>query len=114
NENVDDEEYKRINKETYDDVNVELKDAEPVNEEKGDEEMTHAENVNDEHKEVSQEVAGETKIISIMDIIVQHKDPSIQTSPLFTIHVMVLLTFKRKRKPDDADRDEDPPTGPDQ
>nr|GEX36090.1 hypothetical protein [Tanacetum cinerariifolium] len=156
----DDEEYKRINKETYDDVNVELKDAKPFNEEKGDEEMTHAENVNDEHKEVSQEVAGdsvkddahatvtvtpatqksevliqsssilsdyatkflkfdnihsgETKIISIMDIIVQHKDPSIQTLPLFTIPVMVLLTFKRKRKPDDADRDEDPPTGPDQ
>ncbi|GKB11976.1 hypothetical protein Tco_0845899, partial [Tanacetum coccineum] len=52
-ENVDDEEYERINKEMYDDVNVELKDAEPSNEEKGDEEMTHAENVNAEHEEVS-------------------------------------------------------------
>ncbi|GJR52861.1 hypothetical protein Tco_1403382 [Tanacetum coccineum] len=55
--NVDDEEYERVNKEMYDDVNVELKDAEPANEEKGDEEMTHAKNVNAEHKEVSQEVA---------------------------------------------------------
>ncbi|GKC08883.1 hypothetical protein Tco_1000493 [Tanacetum coccineum] len=58
-ENVDDEEYDRINKEMYDDVNVELKDAEPVNEEKGDEEMTHVEQVNTEHEEVSQEVAGD-------------------------------------------------------
>ncbi|GKF69133.1 hypothetical protein Tco_0202190, partial [Tanacetum coccineum] len=53
-ENVDDEEYEHINKEMYDDVNVELKDTEPPNEEKGDEEITHAENVNAEHKEVSQ------------------------------------------------------------
>ncbi|GJV65786.1 hypothetical protein Tco_1476614 [Tanacetum coccineum] len=59
NENVDDEEYKRINKEMYDDVNVELKYKEPANEEKGDEEMTHAENVNAEYEEVSQEVAGD-------------------------------------------------------
>ncbi|GKD30839.1 hypothetical protein Tco_1241617 [Tanacetum coccineum] len=58
-ENVDDEEYKRINKEMYDDVNVGLKDAEPANEEKGDEEMTHAENVNAKHEEVSQEVASD-------------------------------------------------------
>nr|GEW52831.1 retrovirus-related Pol polyprotein from transposon TNT 1-94 [Tanacetum cinerariifolium] len=43
-ENVDDEEYERINKEMYDDVNVKLKDADPANEEKGDEEMTYAEN----------------------------------------------------------------------
>ncbi|GJU58545.1 hypothetical protein Tco_1236311 [Tanacetum coccineum] len=58
-ENVDDEEYKRINKEMYDDVNVGLKDAEPANEEKDDEEMTHAENVNAKHEEVSQEVTGD-------------------------------------------------------
>ncbi|GJS48797.1 hypothetical protein Tco_0598918 [Tanacetum coccineum] len=135
-ENVDDEEYERINKEMYDDVNVELKDAKPANEEKGDEEMTHAEHVNVEHKEVSQEVAGdqvkddalatvtadlatqktevplqsssissnyatkfinfdnipsgEMEIISMMDIKVQHEDPSIQTSPLLTVHVIVI------------------------
>ncbi|GKC27597.1 hypothetical protein Tco_1034891 [Tanacetum coccineum] len=58
-ENVDDKEYECINKDMYDDVNVELKDAKPPNEEKGDEEMTHAENVNAEHKEVSQEVAAD-------------------------------------------------------
>nr|GEV12918.1 hypothetical protein [Tanacetum cinerariifolium] len=33
---IDDEEYKRINKEMYDDANVELKDVEPANEEKSD------------------------------------------------------------------------------
>ncbi|GJV81872.1 hypothetical protein Tco_1517742 [Tanacetum coccineum] len=89
-ENVDDKEYERINKEMYDDVNVELKDVEPANEEKGDEEMTHSENVNAEYEEVSQEVAGETEIISMMDIKVQHEDPSIQTSPLLTVPVTVI------------------------
>ncbi|GKE95533.1 hypothetical protein Tco_1580388 [Tanacetum coccineum] len=52
---VDDEEYDRINKEMYYDVNVELKDAELVNEGKGDEEITDADNV--ELEEVNQEVA---------------------------------------------------------
>ncbi|GKB71474.1 hypothetical protein Tco_0932886 [Tanacetum coccineum] len=41
----------------YDDVNVELKQAELVNEGKGDEEMTDADIVNVELKEVNQEVA---------------------------------------------------------
>nr|GEV92259.1 hypothetical protein [Tanacetum cinerariifolium] len=109
-ENVDDEKYKRINKEMYDDVNVELKDAEPANEEKGDEEMTHAENVNAEHEEtkvplysssISSNYATkfldfdnipsvETEIFSMMDIKVQHEDPSIQTSPLLTVPVTVI------------------------
>ncbi|GJU23519.1 hypothetical protein Tco_1156861 [Tanacetum coccineum] len=135
-ENVDDEEYERINKEIYDDVNVELKDAELDNEEKGDEEMTYDKNVNAEHKQVSQEVAGdqvkdgaqatgtatlatqktevplqsssissdyatkflnfdnipsgEMEIISMMDIKVQHEDPSIQTSPLLTVPIKVI------------------------
>nr|GEU39605.1 hypothetical protein [Tanacetum cinerariifolium] len=40
---VDDEEYDRINKKMYDDMNVELKDVEPADEEKCDEEMTDAE-----------------------------------------------------------------------
>ncbi|GKA68461.1 hypothetical protein Tco_0768378 [Tanacetum coccineum] len=78
-ENVDDEEYDRINKEMYDNVNVELKDAEPANEKKGDGEMTRAEKVNVEHEEVSQEV------------VVQHEDPSIHTSPLLTVPVTVIL-----------------------
>nr|GEU52071.1 hypothetical protein [Tanacetum cinerariifolium] len=54
---VDDEEYVIINEEIYDDVNVELKDAELVDERKGDEEMTDAENVNVENEEVNQENA---------------------------------------------------------
>ncbi|GJV81193.1 hypothetical protein Tco_1517063, partial [Tanacetum coccineum] len=53
----DNEQYDRINKEMYDDVNVELKDAKLVNEGKGDEEMTDADIVNVELKEVNQEVA---------------------------------------------------------
>ncbi|GJV89798.1 hypothetical protein Tco_1533736 [Tanacetum coccineum] len=52
---VDDEEYDRINKEMYDDVNVELKDVELVNKGKGGDEMTDADNV--ELEEVNQEVA---------------------------------------------------------
>nr|GEU95827.1 retrovirus-related Pol polyprotein from transposon TNT 1-94 [Tanacetum cinerariifolium] len=135
-ENVDDEEYECINKKMYEDVNMELKNAKPSNKEKGDEEITHAKNVNDEHEEVSQEVtgdqvkddahatvtaslatqktevplqsssissdydtkflnfdnipSGETKIISMMDIKVQHEDLSIQTSPLLTVPVTVI------------------------
>ncbi|GJV98023.1 hypothetical protein Tco_1549600 [Tanacetum coccineum] len=40
---VDDKEYIRINEELYDDVNVEMKDVEPADEGKGDEEMTDVE-----------------------------------------------------------------------
>ncbi|GKD80240.1 hypothetical protein Tco_1342861 [Tanacetum coccineum] len=50
----DDEEYRNINEEIYDDVNVKLKDAELADEGKGDEEMTDAEKVNAEHEEVNQ------------------------------------------------------------
>ncbi|GKD35501.1 hypothetical protein Tco_1251010, partial [Tanacetum coccineum] len=135
-ENVDDEEYERINKEMYHDVNVKLKDAEPADEGKGDEEMTDAEQVDDENEKVNQEVAGDqvnddaqatvtaalatqktkvplqsssissdyatkflnfdnipsadTEIISMMNIKVQHEDPSSQTSPLLTVHVSVI------------------------
>ncbi|GJZ14806.1 hypothetical protein Tco_0550483 [Tanacetum coccineum] len=53
---VDDKEYDRINKEMYDDVNVDLKDAELVDEGKGDKEMTDAEKLNAKLKEVNQEV----------------------------------------------------------
>ncbi|GJT29947.1 hypothetical protein Tco_0910222 [Tanacetum coccineum] len=116
----------------YDDVNVELKDAELIDEGKGDEEMTDAEKVNPELEEVNQEVASaqvqdeaqatttadpaqvasssrsvssnygsiflnldnissvETKIISMLDVQVQHEVPSIQTSPLLTVPVTVI------------------------
>nr|GEX46435.1 hypothetical protein [Tanacetum cinerariifolium] len=79
-ENVDDEEYECINKEMYDDVNVGLKDAKPANEEKGNEEMTHAKNVNAEHKEVIQEV----EIDQVKD------DAQATTSLLLTILVTVI------------------------
>ncbi|GKA54314.1 hypothetical protein Tco_0753263 [Tanacetum coccineum] len=135
-ENVDDEEYECINKEMYDDVNVELKDAETDNEGKGDEEMTDAEKVDAENENINQKVTGDqvnddaqetvtaalatqktevplqssfissdyatkflnfdnipsvtTEIISVMDIKVQHEDPSSQTSPLLTVPVMII------------------------
>ncbi|GJX34095.1 hypothetical protein Tco_0245652 [Tanacetum coccineum] len=56
-QDVDDKEYIRINKELYDDVNVEMKDVEPADESKEDEEMTDAEKVENDHKEINQEVA---------------------------------------------------------
>ncbi|GKC47903.1 hypothetical protein Tco_1065625 [Tanacetum coccineum] len=56
-ENVDDEKFKRINKEMYSDVNVELKDLEHESEGKDDEEMTDAGQVDAEHEKASQEVA---------------------------------------------------------
>ncbi|GJT62728.1 hypothetical protein Tco_1006261 [Tanacetum coccineum] len=58
-ENVDDEEYGRINKEMYDDVNVELKDVETADEGKGDEGMIDAEKVDAENENVNQEVIGD-------------------------------------------------------
>nr|GFA68720.1 hypothetical protein [Tanacetum cinerariifolium] len=58
-ENVDYEEYERINREMYDDMNMELKDAEPADKGKGDEEMTNAEKVDDENENVNQEVASD-------------------------------------------------------
>ncbi|GKB45585.1 hypothetical protein Tco_0896338 [Tanacetum coccineum] len=128
---VDDEEYDRINKEMYDDVNVKLRDAKLDGEGKDDEEMTDTGHVKAEHENVNQEVAGDqvkddaqatftatpaiqktkvplqsssissdyatkflnfdnipsadTEIILMMDIKVQHEDPSIQTSPLLTV-----------------------------
>ncbi|GJR14938.1 hypothetical protein Tco_0797590 [Tanacetum coccineum] len=58
-ENIDDEEYDRINKEMYSDVNVELKDTKLEGEGKDDKEMTDAGHVDAEHENVNQEVAGD-------------------------------------------------------
>ncbi|GJT35984.1 hypothetical protein Tco_0718459 [Tanacetum coccineum] len=60
------------------DVNVELKDFEHEDEGKDDEEITDVGHVDAKHEEVGQEVA------------VQHKDLSIQTTPLLTIPVTVI------------------------
>nr|GEU71102.1 hypothetical protein [Tanacetum cinerariifolium] len=34
--------------------------------------------------------SADTEIISMMEIKIQHKDPSIQTSPLLTVHVLII------------------------
>ncbi|GJX11293.1 hypothetical protein Tco_0201152 [Tanacetum coccineum] len=62
---VDDEEYVRINKELYHDLNVDIKDAEPADEGKEDEEMTNVEKV-------------------------QQEIPKIQSSLLLTVSVSVI------------------------
>nr|GEU84964.1 ribonuclease H-like domain-containing protein [Tanacetum cinerariifolium] len=54
-----DDEYDCINKEIYDDVNVELKDTELEGEGKDDEEMTDAGHVDAEHENVNQEITGD-------------------------------------------------------
>ncbi|GKE12570.1 hypothetical protein Tco_1416121 [Tanacetum coccineum] len=51
---VDEEEYDRIDKEFYGDVNVSLTDAEPTDEEKGDEEITDSGHVDTERVNVIQ------------------------------------------------------------
>ncbi|GKA45796.1 hypothetical protein Tco_0738592 [Tanacetum coccineum] len=56
-EDVNDEEFDRINKEMYSDVNMELKDSKRKGEGKDDEEMTDVGQVDADHEEVSQEVA---------------------------------------------------------
>ncbi|GJR42863.1 hypothetical protein Tco_1310966 [Tanacetum coccineum] len=58
-ENIDDEEYDRINKEMYSDVNVELKDIELEGKGKDDKEMTDVGHVDAEHENVNQEVVGD-------------------------------------------------------
>ncbi|GJT87464.1 hypothetical protein Tco_1069181 [Tanacetum coccineum] len=96
-----------------DDETDDLKDVELADEGKGDDEMTNADKVNVELKEVNQEVVAssspsvssnygsiflnldnissvKTEIISMLDVQVQHENPSIQTSSLLTITVSVI------------------------
>ncbi|GJV03677.1 hypothetical protein Tco_1337246 [Tanacetum coccineum] len=107
---TNDEEYEHINKEMYDDVNVELKDEETVDEGKGDQVKDDAQATVTAapatqktkvslfylirlcHKinNFDNIPSANTKIISMMDIKVQHEDLSIQNSPLLTVHVMVI------------------------
>nr|GEY78387.1 hypothetical protein [Tanacetum cinerariifolium] len=95
---VTEEEYERINKELYGDVNVRLTDDEPNNKDKGDKEMTNAETEDDEHvKDVKElkDVDNSTKLISTVQFEVpkavkeylgssldnaMHKAKSIETS----------------------------------
>nr|GEX45238.1 hypothetical protein [Tanacetum cinerariifolium] len=52
---TDDEQYVRTNEELYDNVNVEMKDVEPADEGKCDEEMTDIEKAYAKHEEINQE-----------------------------------------------------------
>ncbi|GJW14321.1 hypothetical protein Tco_0018454 [Tanacetum coccineum] len=63
-----DEEYDHINKEMYDDVNVNLKDVEPVDEGKGNKEMNDAEKVNVKHEEVNQEDASAQEVKELKNV----------------------------------------------
>nr|GEX60070.1 retrovirus-related Pol polyprotein from transposon TNT 1-94 [Tanacetum cinerariifolium] len=66
---IDDEEYVRINEELYGDVNVEMKDAKPADEGKGDEEMTDVEKADAEHEEINEEASNaQTATVSMLDV----------------------------------------------
>ncbi|GJY73924.1 hypothetical protein Tco_0478355 [Tanacetum coccineum] len=95
----DEEEYEEL----YKDVNVRLKDAKHEKEGKGDAEMTDVgrddvsqkksyEQVKDDaHVTLTAaHVTHKTEIISMMNVKVRHEDPSIQTSSLLTIPVLVI------------------------
>ncbi|GJV69665.1 hypothetical protein Tco_1485174 [Tanacetum coccineum] len=104
----DDEEYRKINEEMYDDVNVELKDTELADKGKVDEEMIDAEKINAEHDEVIQEdastqVHNEAHVTpsaapaqvasssrSVSSNYVQHENLNIHSSSLLTVPVFVI------------------------
>ncbi|GKD61518.1 hypothetical protein Tco_1299027 [Tanacetum coccineum] len=105
-DDVDDEEYDRINKEMYDDVNVELKDAEPADEGKVQDEAqatttaapaqvaSFSRSVSSNYGSIFLNLDNissvETEIISMLDVQVQHENPSIYSSSLLTIPVSVI------------------------
>ncbi|GKE23341.1 hypothetical protein Tco_1434853 [Tanacetum coccineum] len=141
-ENVDDEEFERINKEMYSDVNVEFKDLERKSEGVNNEEMTDVGQVDAEHENVSHEVvgdqdkddvqttitaslatqktkfslqsssissdyaakflnfddipSGETEIISMMDIKIQHEDPKATISTTYAPDSSTLTAFHKR------------------
>ncbi|GKF17476.1 hypothetical protein Tco_0062394, partial [Tanacetum coccineum] len=89
----DKEEYEEL----YGDVNISLKDTEPVDKEKGDVEITVAGPI--PNSSISSDYAAkylnfdnispvDTEVISMLDINVQHEVP--RTSPLLTIPVSVI------------------------
>nr|GEW80025.1 hypothetical protein [Tanacetum cinerariifolium] len=110
-ENIDDEEYDHINEEMYNDANMVLKDAELEGKGKDDEKITNARHLPQLHRRLKFHYKrssilsdyatkflnfdniplDDTEIISMMEIQVQHENPSYQTSPLLTIPVLVIL-----------------------
>ncbi|GJZ03725.1 hypothetical protein Tco_0537000 [Tanacetum coccineum] len=97
-ENVDDEEFERINKEMYSDVNVELKDSEHESEGKDDEEMTDVGQVDVEQEEVSQEVAGDQVKDDAQEIVTaalatQKTEVPLQSSSISSDYATKFLNF---------------------
>ncbi|GJZ25046.1 retrovirus-related pol polyprotein from transposon TNT 1-94 [Tanacetum coccineum] len=97
--NNDDEEYEGL----YKDVNVRLTYTEHEKQGTEDEEMTDAGRDDSpmESSSVSSDFANQflnmdnvpptdTKVVSMMNVKVRHKEPSTQTPPLLNIHVMVI------------------------
>ncbi|GJW26339.1 putative reverse transcriptase domain-containing protein [Tanacetum coccineum] len=97
-ENVDDEEYDRINKKLYDDMNVELKDVETADEGKSDEEMTHYEKVDAEHENINQEVAGDqvkddAQAIVTTTLATQKTEVPLESSSILSDYATKFLNF---------------------
>nr|GEY17016.1 hypothetical protein [Tanacetum cinerariifolium] len=102
-ENVDDEEFERFNKKMYSDVaSAQVKDVARTTGTAAS--ATQKTKVPLQSSSISSDYATkflnfdnipsiETKIISMMEIKVQHKDPSIQSSLLLTVHVLVKPEF---------------------
>nr|GEY30293.1 retrovirus-related Pol polyprotein from transposon TNT 1-94 [Tanacetum cinerariifolium] len=136
------EEDEKINEEMYDDVNVELKDAELDDEDKGDAEMANVAQENDEqsqekivvlHEDINLEaVSAQVQDVAqatITALGTQNETtgapPSSSSHSVSSNYGKSILEDKdgidkgvtnklKKRKPDDAKRDEDPPARPDQ
>nr|GEW28310.1 hypothetical protein [Tanacetum cinerariifolium] len=107
-QDVDDEEYNQINKELYGDVNVEMKDVEPADEGKEDEEMTDAEKKekteappSNSSRSVSSDYGSiflnldniyyaKSEIMSMLDVQVQQEVLKIQSSSLLIIYVLLV------------------------
>ncbi|GJT21212.1 hypothetical protein Tco_0891149 [Tanacetum coccineum] len=71
--------------------NSTLKDTEPEEERKGNAEMTDA-GYDDSTQQTTYEQVKDVdnEVVSMMNVKVHHEEPSTQTPPLLTIHVMVI------------------------
>nr|GEW56597.1 hypothetical protein [Tanacetum cinerariifolium] len=97
-----DEEYRKINEEMYDDVNVELKGTELEGEGKDDEEMTDAGHVDAEHENVNQDSRG----CSLDDAL--HKVLQRHTTEFIKEHFVsgdVVKVLKHQQKPQKSVKD---------
>nr|GEY90235.1 hypothetical protein [Tanacetum cinerariifolium] len=86
---TDVEEFNRINKEMYNDVNVKLKDLERKGEEKDDEEMTDPSHVDAEHENVILDFAGGHNKDDAQEIVTAGLAIQKIEVPLQTIHAAV-------------------------